>query len=464
MKIATEYFRERCEEGLWYFFVFLLPWQTVWILRETFVSGEKWQYGTISLYVSEGVLFFWIMFVLLGKQEKTPREKLISKSERELYRTGALFLFWIFLSVFWAEDRALAFSYFGVMALGVGLFWGIRKCAIDFRKTVFILLLSLFFHSGIAIGQFIFQESPGITILGMSQHNPEEAGTSVLKGEFKGEPTRMLRAYGGMTHPNILGGASAVGVLLALWLWVNARSMRENIFAPIFVFSGLLTLLLTFSRTAWLGFFLGFFVFFGWLFARKKSWRRRSIPICILVIFVVISFATIFRSEVITRFEEKAIALEGSVSDRNQLARDVSVVWKEHPLRGVGIGNSALAMMKKDFGEEALQKDVPVWEYQPAHNIFLLVLAELGVVGIILLIGCMVQFIWLGLSSLGKKDSRGVALLASLIVLIPVLFLDHWLWTSHFGILLFFFLTGMFLKLKKDIRKQKMSLENVPRQ
>lgn len=450
MKMHIENIREKCEKGLWYIFVFLLPWQTVWILREVFVSGEKWQYGTISVYLFEIVLFVWLIFLFFRKQEKViQNQQRAKKNTKKLFWTGMFFLVWVFISVFWAEDMVLALSYFGIFLLGFGLLWGMSQSAIHFRKTVLIFLISFSLYSVIGIGQFLFQESPGITILGMSRHNPQEAGTSVLKGDCNGEPTRMLRAYGGMTHPNVFGGVLAVGVLLALWLWVNARSLWERVCAPVFVFAGLLALLLTFSRSAWLGCMFGFFLFLSWLFVRRKNWRRRTIPIFIFVIIVLSFFGMIFREEVASRFQEKTIVLEGSVRDRARLMRDAFAIWKQHPMVGVGIGNGTLAMMQKEHGENPLQKNIPVWEYQPAHNIFLWALVELGVVGLVLFLYCIFQFFRLSQSILWGKDSRKSVILASFLALVPLALFDHWLWTSHFGILFFFFLFGLLFFYKK---------------
>ncbi len=37
-------------------FFFLLPLQTVYLLREPMIGGEKWQYGTLGIYVTDILL------------------------------------------------------------------------------------------------------------------------------------------------------------------------------------------------------------------------------------------------------------------------------------------------------------------------------------------------------------------------------------------------------------------------
>lgn len=450
------------------------------------MGGYKWQYGTISLYAFEIVLLAWLVSLFLSSQfffsviailrsnlsllsmlglPRSPRRALRNdKDKGSLEKRGLVlpfkrwenfgkasiifFLLWIFASFLWASDRALSLSYAGVFLLGAGLVWSVRAGHIHFRKTVWVFLLSLFFHAVLGIGQYLFQASPPVSFLGMSEHRPEVADTAVLKIESE----RVLRAYGGMTHPNVLAGALAVGILLALWSWITARSLAESAGASVFVFISLLTLLLTFSRSAWLGFLLGFLVFFLWLFVRKKDWRPRTIPIFLLALSAMGVYAFALRDTITSRFDGDTIAVEGSVRDRSELARDAVSVWKEHLFLGVGVGSSTLAMMQKDFGESVLSQTIPVWDYQPAHCVALLVLVELGSVGLIASTGLFVLIVVLGVSALWRAPMRDMAVVSSFIAVLPIAFLDHWLWTSHFGILFFCLLAGwLFIQEEKKL-------------
>ena len=42
--------------------LFLLPWQTIYITKENFLNGEKWQSGTLGFYALEGLL--WLCAIL----------------------------------------------------------------------------------------------------------------------------------------------------------------------------------------------------------------------------------------------------------------------------------------------------------------------------------------------------------------------------------------------------------------
>jgi hypothetical protein len=76
------------------------------------------------------------------------------------------------------------------------------------------------------------------------------------------------------------------------------------------------------------------------------------------------------------------------------------------------------------------------WDYQPVHNIYLLILAELGIIGFIL---------WLiPVLFLTKKSSFICSLL--FIVILAISLFDHYFWTLYFGILLFWLTLGLMQK------------------
>ncbi len=52
---------------------------------------------------------------------------------------------------------------------------------------------------------------------GLAQQNPGNLGVSVL--EIDGY--RILRSYGSLPHPNILGGFLFVSIIVGIYLWVN---------------------------------------------------------------------------------------------------------------------------------------------------------------------------------------------------------------------------------------------------
>jgi len=45
-------------------FLFLLPFQIVYIVQDNFLNGAKWQYGTSVFYLTEMILWLAIIFFI----------------------------------------------------------------------------------------------------------------------------------------------------------------------------------------------------------------------------------------------------------------------------------------------------------------------------------------------------------------------------------------------------------------
>lgn len=415
---------EKISKYAFYAFLFLLPFQTVLLLREPFVGGEKWQYGVVALYGTDILLF--LLLVLW-----TFRRHKIQKSDWIL----VLLLFWSGLSITWAGDQVLALYFSIKLALAIGVFFLARSIDdADAKTTVKVLIAAAVLQAMIGIGQFMTQSTFSSSLLGMSAHESWQAGTSVLKNEGG----RWLRAYGSLPHPNILGGFLGATLVLGISYYVssmrsvvaNGRLMRT--FRILYLVSCVLLLLgliLTFSRTAWLGAAIGFLAY-AWATLKKNGSGKALLKAYIVLGITGAVFVGILHETVFPRFDGATIGREGSVSERALSLEDARTLVAVHPFVGVGSGNSTAAIIESE-------PDRPIWSIQPAHNVFALVFAELGIVGLVLF-----SFF---LGSILYRSRRGTDTIFAIafLTLIPGLFLDHWLWTSHFGILLIFLFAGL---------------------
>lgn len=154
----------------------------------------------------------------------------------------------------------------------------------------------------------------------------------------------------------------------------------------------------------------------------------------------MIVFIIVLREQISPRFDTVTIKQERSVSERMVSLQDAQSLIKEHLFIGVGAGNFTAEIMQ-------LQPERPVWSIQPAHNVFVLILAELGLVGLLLFVGFLV-FSFLPILQ-SKIVNHNSAILIAFLTLMPSFFLDHWLWTSHFGLLLLFLLAGLMMRRKE---------------
>jgi hypothetical protein len=454
-------------------FVFLLPFQTVFLLREPFEYGEKWQYGTIGVYAIDILLVTLLAFIFIKWLRDCSKKYQVSRISYAVSRITRhlsliLLLVWAGISVFWAPDHLLAGYFFLKLLLGAGLFFVTRSFDPSvIKKVVFTLLLAGVLQSGIGIAQFLSQQSFESTVLGMSAHEAWQAGSSVLK--IDGEPAspslggRFLRAYGTFPHPNMLGGFLAVifvSGMAYLVLGIKELEKKEGskyhlslILHPlsflILYLSSLiiilLGLILTFSRTAWMGAGLGIGALFLWSFFSSDTRKLRpwfsSLPLAMLGVLACagIVFVSVLQAQIFPRFDRATIAREGSVSERVLSLYDAKTVMDATPLLfGTGAGNFTETLLR-------LEGSRPVWTLQPVHNVVVLILAEIGAIGLFLwfLFLGTIFVSWKKYLTSQRKESVRVIFGIALVVLLPSLFLDHWLWTSHFGLFFVFLFLGL---------------------
>ena len=198
----------------------------------------------------------------------------------------------------------------------------------------------------------------------------------------------------------------------------------------------LLGLILSFSRSAWLGAVIGILALGVMVFFRKE-WGGQVKFLKILFAFGLASviFGSLLHEQISPRFDTATIEREGSVTERVQSLRDASTIIGEgNILLGTGIGNFTAEMIR-------LQPGRSVWTIQPAHNVFVLIFAELGMVGFVLFVIFLGSILFRMKSSFQKKES--IIFCVALFVLVPSLFFDHFLWSSHFGLFFFFLLLGL---------------------
>lgn len=439
----------RYSDGLFLTFLFLLPFQTIYLLREPLVDGEKWQYGTIGIYASAVVLALAMIFSTLSRTRDSTTGSLTQRikgvwSDQKSDVLLVLFVLWAGLSVSWAGDRALAVYGFLMLLLAAGAYimvqamvrWGKDD------RIVTVLILSAMIQALIGIWQFLSQETFASTLLGTSAHPVWQAGTSVLKYGTG----RFLRAYGTFPHPNVYGLFLAMSLLLVIMriidmggkpIAANAWKRAAHVAAiPILSFG----LVVSYSRLAWAGCTLGILAYGAHMFRNsfkchpgldsgsmdsgsQAGMTRRYVFATVAAIMISAGiYAGILCDTIVSRFDGAVIAQEGSVTDRMTTYRDASRVIRESSVLGSGMWNETAELIRLDPRR-------PVWDIQPAHDVPLLVLTELGIPGLFLGILFFFQVVR------DSLEMKNIALFAMLLVLLPSFLFDHFLWDSVYGTL-----------------------------
>ncbi len=419
-------------EKLFYLFVFLLPWQTVWIIREIFYGGEKWQYGTIGLYLSDVALWVWLFGTAILYRQKIKKHLIENK---KMFFILFAFVFWSLASFLWSGDRELSLYFSVLLFSGAGLFLMIPIFSFSEQKVVKIFTISVILQSVIGLMQFITQQTVSQKFLGLSHREIWQGGNAVFT--VNGE--RWLRNYGAMPHPNIFGTLLFATLLLTIGLYYFSV-YKKNIFVKALYFIGIalisLNILFTFSRSAWLMTIMGIIAILV-LFWREK--RKILMPIFVVIVLsvvIIFSSANLFRE----RVEQDSLPTHNSIVDRELYIRQALKSTSQYPLIGVGAGDYTKSVFEQDHHLR------PIWFYQPVHNVFILITAELGIIGLILFLSFLILIYsyifrsWYHFNFWQKIFST----IFSLLLVFSLL--DHWFWSTHFGLLFLFFLTGLIFK------------------
>ncbi len=235
-------------------------------------------------------------------------------------------------------------------------------------------------------------------------------GASILKLQ-DGEV--FLRAYGTLPHPNILGGI--VLFCLAAPVALFLREGRQKALVLLLLAIGSSLMMLTFSRSAWIGTAL----FLSILLYRSKFLERNKIVIIILVVILSFGLTLLPLRDL---FFSRTISLNAttekfSLVGRLFLAEQALELIHEHPMSGVGIGSFVIQLANR-AGE---------FNYVEAvHNVPLLVMSELGIFGILLLLTITVL---IGKRAFKNTEAKAIIAAALLAGLGLIGLFDHYLWT-----------------------------------
>ena len=425
-------FLRKVTEYLTYLFIFILPWQVKLILRpgETNYSEISLQLCFIILIVIL-ILFFWLRL----------KENDCETGCKYTVYSLAAFGFFAFVSIFFAPDKLLAFYRYFILLIGISLFFAIRlgveprtyKDAL-FDKTfiIYSFLLSIFFQASLGIYQFLTQSSFAFKYLGLAAHNPDTLGTAVVETASG----RWLRAYGGMDHPNILGGTLAITLIFVAYFLAKKKMLNtkkeiwSSILLFVFYFVALYALFFTFSRGAWIALAVGLLTLLISFIINKDKWiLSRLVALIFFSAILLVIVAAPFRDLLMVRIDSQTRLEQKSINERLSYIDQAKNLSKNNLLTGVGIGNYSLAASFADNNKKA------VWDYQPVHNVFLLILSESGIFSLL----SFLVFLFFLMKN-GRRELYAWAIMTPLLVIMMV---DHWLFSLPYGVFFFFLLLGL---------------------
>ena len=409
--LMNKLFYSRLQLGLWLMSTFVLPWQTKLILKAA--PSNYWE---ISLFAGMIllVLTLIIFFILNFQYLKSCRAPVYLKV------AACLFLLSSILSLFYSLDPLLSLYHYAWIIIFVVSLCAIRNLPEKWQYYILItLLLSVFFQALLGIHQFLTQFSFSSSIMGMALHEVSQAGTIVLEN-FSG---RYLRAYGPLDHPNVFGGMMALAAMISAYLFVRINDRYQHLLFLILFIIFNFALLSSFSRAAVLAFILSGIVFFV---ENRKSIKVWSILLVSSVIIFFL-FSWQYNKLLFSRLQTNNRLEQISLNERKYFNKSAWHNFFQHPIIGTGLANSTLVTRENDLQNKV---DLAAWNYQPAHNYFLLVLNEGG---IILFIAILLFWYF------AYKKSQSHRLLALFVMLVVLTLFDHWLFSLPITSVLPFF-------------------------
>ncbi len=389
---------------IWFFYGFLATF-TLSIRKVLFfypIHGQFNEYSGIYLYLSDIFLilaFISHFFKLYNNNYNLSIKKGGRVTLSKLFHVEQLFFMLIilaFFSLFWASNKNVAvFGSLKLLELFLLVLYVSRRIVprgTILKNSFGLIIIFGLIQSIIGIWQFIIQHSIGFFWLKESLISPSISG--VAKLVFGGN--KMIRAYGLFPHPNILGGFLLVSIILTLssqkmfcthpegkkcstWNIFSSAKMNQRALWIITLIQ-IVALLLTFSKSA----MMGLIVSLTYIFVpRGTNWRNltrvaKNVPrgtqkqlfLAGLIILVLTYLFHPSTNSFITK----------SIQDRLFLTNVSRGTILSNPIFGLGIGQFVIDMQRY-YSNKLLD-----WQFQPVHNVFILIWAELGLIGLLIFI------------------------------------------------------------------------------
>ena len=410
---------------LFYLLVLLLPTQLgkhFWP-EWSMVSGIRIDYLSPTIYLTDllvvGIIISWVGSHALNFQFSNPNFQSIFKPQFSKKNAKKLFLVFSFflVNIFFAQNKAVAvLKSLKITELILLAFYvkhelcNIRHpefisgsstkkipkrvrndswCASLFKNNLTIqpynhltILLSftIIYSSLIAWGQFINQASIGGLFWWLGERNFTSSTPGIAQVILNGR--LFLRPHATFSHPNVLGGY--IAVILPLLIFNSQFSIFNQ--APIFNFQlrlknilrilavvlGMVTLFITYSRSGWVVGGMGIAAVFFLSYKNKKtSNKKKTVVLFAMLLCCYVAMLLCFGGQRLgqLKFSSESFQL------RQELNSTALTMIKKYPLFGIGLNNFIPSLSR-------FQKGLSFKELQPVHNIYLLIGAETGLVGL----------------------------------------------------------------------------------
>lgn len=382
-------------------------WQARLIVSEILIGSTPFELGRVSVYGWQLLLFITtvgllVNWILTGRQ---------LKSDFKWYLFFSLFIVYLVGRTIFSQTTVLDFSILYQWLLLLVFVFALRhytyKTFLIYGVLVSGLTLALW-----AWCQWLVQGQSASTWLGIANHYPITAGTAVvMENGF-----RLLRVYAGLPHPNILGGYLVIIILVAVNYFKTDQFIKHRHLSYAYLLFLISALMLTFSRSALMALVVGLGIWFFENRRQKYSWHSLTVILVGLSLLLISLWPAYF-----TRFNGNNYLESKSVSERIDSQNDYWSIIKNQWFFGLGFSGYQSELIKTN-------PSLSGFEIQPVHNAGLFLLAQVGLVGLLIFIFFIIV------------SANRFYLLAPILV---ISFFDHYLVSFFCGLVLLFFVLNL---------------------
>lgn len=375
------------------------------------IYGLRIDYLSPTLFLTDILIFLIFIFSI-----RSVLSVLLNK-----YKKNVLFflLFIIFLLTEITVSKNPASGIVGIIKLlefvYLGLFIYFNFKQINKKAVGMFLGFGIVFESFLSLAQFFNQGSfQGILyFLGERSFNQQTPG--IANASINAE--LILRPYATFSHPNVLGGYLALSSIFIL----RFKNLLNKYFLTLVLISSTIGILISLSRVAttiWLIFLVIYF-----LITIVRKYKKPKINLNFLknnlsVFLVFLFFFIILLNPIfLERFTSFNFSNE-SVTQRAELINSSLNMFFKNPVFGVGL-NNFLNNLEPNFNSPVL--------IQPAHNIFLLTLSQIGIIGL----GVLAYLLFKAFRSSIEDKNRKIINTSLFFSIVFIGLFDHYLFTTQ---------------------------------
>ncbi len=356
-------------------------------LDHSYVLGLPIDYRALSVYLSDITVLLYLAAFLIENQRNLP--KIFKNQKATIIALVTFNAYLLVTSLFFSTSTyaSLLFATKIAATSVLSVFAATTIAKVTVAKIARgVIQFSAVWQSLLIASQFILQKSLGLWFLGERTFDASTTGIAHIT-VFGRE---LLRPYGTFPHPNV---AAAYLVLSTIIILPTRLSTLAAVFSTV----------LTFAKTS--------IVYAAVVLAAHSKYLKSRAILVVSVALMALLLPRLITASIASLAERLVLT---------QAALDIALL---SPIVGVGSNNFILELSRLNLFFLAETRLL-----QPVHNVFLLILAENGVMGLILFTIVLLTFA----SRVAGKTKT--LLFIGLLIYASV---DHFFWTLHQGQLLF---------------------------